>query len=680
MQKLKTKIGYLLIITAVIMSCMMSVSEVNASSEVKVNYIVSKRTVKMGEEFVLTVNLEDFYGLSSALFVCKYNEALIKPQRVNDKYYNLSPDAIFLSNDVVTNDCIDGTLRFFAITKNALSVESTKFRSLLRIKFLANSDINNTITLFEPLRTREYGCNIVLSAENLDAMNYTINYSEEIKVDWNVDKYEVDVYGKLPNFALDITVTNRHARDYTLEILQEEININKIGSQIVKARIYDNTNAHITYLAKVVEVIDKVAPVIKTSSTEVSISSNEITNNDFIYATISDNYDETPTLINRYYTFDNIECNNLAAFQNYLAHNYQGYIIYQGNDSSNNQANTLRINIEVRDEQSPSINDVEDIVVDYERIEQIKLEEQIKVTDEYDSAPKLIMRVYDEDGIIHANYLELLKETGYARVEYYGIDKSSNKSATYHTIIMVNDTVAPIITGVTAIDVTDSDALKIKTGQKQLSDNVKIVDNYPKGVSLTTKYYLEEQETSSEIFWTTLLKGTPGKVEFTAVDKAGNTSNIFLQTLTIIDTTPPSVIVKNIEENRKYFELTGIDYEVSDNISKDVTIQIYLNDKEYDYTPIKAVGKYQLKLMVADESHNESVTVINFEIIKNNIIGCADDVECYTRNYTDVIIVIGIIMVVILVIIGINIWNAYQKKHPKKTEVVLEEEKEETIV
>ena len=124
------------------------------------------------------------------------------------------------------------------------------------------------------------------------------------------------------------------------------------------------------------------------------------------------------------------------------------------------------------------------------------------------------------------------------------------------------------------------------------------------------------------------------------------------------DTTKPIINIKNIENDKKYLSINKLDYEVTDNFLNDLNIQIYLNDQLYDNTPITNPGKYVLKIVATDGNNNKSEEVVSFEIIKNNLIGCGLDSECYYDNYQKVIFVacgiLGLVIIIVIIKVLLN--------------------------
>ena len=121
---------------------------------------------------------------------------------------------------------------------------------------------------------------------------------------------------------------------------------------------------------------------------------------------------------------------------------------------------------------------------------------------------------------------------------------------------------------------------------------------------------------------------------YQAMDGAGNTSEKIPQKISVKDITPPVITLKNIENGKKYFGISKLEYMVTDNRSSKISVLVYLNDKEYQEEPIQNVGEYKLLIIAEDDAGNKTELSCNFSIIKDNLISCGDDIECYSRNYT----------------------------------------------
>ena len=71
------------------------------------------------------------------------------------------------------------------------------------------------------------------------------------------------------------------------------------------------------------------------------------------------------------------------------------------------------------------------------------------------------------------------------------------------------------------------------------------------------------------------------------------------------------VFTLNVEQDKIYKELNGIECSVTDNLSDNVEYEIYLNEKIYSGEKLNE-GKYNLLVTAKDESGNESRFECNF--------------------------------------------------------------------
>ena len=87
-----------------------------------------------------------------------------------------------------------------------------------------------------------------------------------------------------------------------------------------------------------------------------------------------------------------------------------------------------------------------------------------------------------------------------------------------------------------------------------------------------------------------------------------------------------------------------------------------MHGEEYLENVIDKIGKYELKIIVSDGFNNESVKVINFEIVDGNIFGCVDGINCQENNYATGLIIAGILVSAIVVIVLIEVFVVRKHK------------------
>ena len=137
----------------------------------------------------------------------------------------------------------------------------------------------------------------------------------------------------------------------------------------------------------------------------------------------------------------------------------------------------------------------------------------------------------------------------------------------------------------------------------------------------------------------------------------------YVQNITIIDTTPPEILIENIKNNEKYVYLENIKYNIKDNFDGEIKTEIYLNENIYNNEEINIPGEYKLFIKATDESGNISEYVMKFNIIEDNIIGCGTDAKCYYNNYSELIVIVcAILSIGVAVVVGQLIIKTNKKK------------------
>ena len=195
-----------------------------------------------------------------------------------------------------------------------------------------------------------------------------------------------------------------------------------------------------------------------------------------------------------------------------------------------------------------------------------------------------------------------------------------------------------------------------------IEKDFKISDNFNKELVMDRKYYIDNELVNIDDFLSSLLLGKEGIVEYQLIDSGNNKSSVCKQKVIIVDDTPPTIIVNNIENDGKYLKIDKIDYQVIDNFNLPVNTKIFLNGNEYLGSLIEEIGKYELKIIVSDGFGNESFKIINFEIVDENIFGCIDGINCQENNYATGLIIAGILLSAIVVIVLIEVFVVRKNK------------------
>lgn len=629
-------------------------TKVHATNETITHLIFNKTSFEIGEEIKLTINLENFSNLNETKIIIKCNNNVFIPIKKNDSYGQLLSNSIY--SKAVVNEYVNGGYIRFQLQKDDLNsgFSSGYKNNVGEFYFESRQKIDNIYNYFTSgnFEMLETGINVNLIDIYNQPINNAINYSEKIKLLWNKDKYNIEVYDEIPNFLDDIQVSNRLTSEYEIGF-NEQINNTILGSQIITITVFDYVNKDYFSMSKVIDVVDTTAPVI-TGITELNIKDNEIDKinlND--YYKIVDNYDLLPSVTIKYYNNEKVEINNYDSFVEYLKHHVNGQIIINASDESNNISSDFNINVNIIDVTPPDITILNDIEIKDVEINSFNFEKLINITDNYDLNPNIYIKIYKEDQEISEYQKEL--ETGNSLIfKYYGIDKSNNKTSEIVVKVTVKDTTSPSIFGPTSTTINDDEIY-----QYDFLKEITITDNLDHNPKIIIKYYIDNKEKLYEEWIQNLAKGYLGTIVYYGIDKSDNKTDEIKWEIIACDNTPPVIKIHNIKEGNKYLKVEKIDYEIIDNFMGNVKIMFFLNDLPYNNEPINEVGDYTLKIEATDEAGNTSEKTINFKIIENNVIGCGDDLDCYLDNYLVVVIIATILMILILtiLIIKVCIWR-----------------------
>ncbi len=618
-----------------------------------IHYIFDKQEVEKGETFTLTLVLEKYQDLSTVQFVCNINEDILSPVIKDGKYFLEPTFSLFDSSEIYENNYVieEKSLRFVGITKGGKTYEHSSLNQVFTINFRANQDIKKVEEYFYESDTNTGSRTILIDKWAKEMVGETL-YSEILKTNWDKGKYEVEVFGILPDVTKDIEVLNRVNSEYKMEIISDELDLTKIGSQVIKVKIYDYITSQISYLARSVEIIDKTAPVIEAIKEEVIIDDINIDDNSFSFFTATDNYDKNPSLNYKYYNDKNQEIVSLWEFKKYLKNNLAGKISCNAIDSSNNSSKTLTISIKINDTTAPSLKKIDDLVVVDRELSTFKLESLISAIDNYDKNPVIKWEVITSNGKKYQNYLEALNEVYDIVIEYYAVDDTGNETEKYQVQITLQDTIPPTLKNVLDVTIPDEHLSYYLQDHHLLEKDFIISDNFTKELIINTNYYYNEQIITENEFFDNLQKGLTGKITYQVIDSYGNKSETLSQTVMVLDDTSPVITIHNLKDKEKYLGPIKIDYEVVDNLKGLVNVEVLLNGNVYNGEELIDLREYTLLIVAIDEKGNKSTKEITFEIVEKNFFGCIDGFDCAENNYAvGIIIGIGIVLIVGVVVV-----------------------------
>ncbi len=605
-------------------------------SEKNIHVIYSDLSVDKNEEFLITLNFEQVELYSSIQLVFEIGEYF---EVVNDVPCELLINSYYNSDEVYVNDIENNVIRFVAFKKTNENLPT--FNNIVQITLRSKINCKDV---------REYLQNIKIGLFGVDYQTIPVNVvtSEGIKVEWLKDSYEIKLGDQLPDFSNDINISNRKDSEFIIKIITDKIDINKVGSQVVTVYVYDFTNSSCIILTKAINIVDTEKPII-SGKPEIVINDFELSKEHLYDFEVIDNYDQNPLIIISYYNRNGDEILNENDFFTYLKNNLSGVIKVTAKDFSKNESDEFVQTIKINDTTAPSIN-INNLIeiMDYE-IESFDINKYLTVFDSYDQNPiiKYFINETENPDII----LELNK-TYKVNLLIYAYDLSQNRSEEVNVEILLVDTTPPTIEKTDDLIIKDSEFSDLNL---MINNVIKTSDNFKLPLDITCEYYNVDKVIEKDTFINLLYQGIKLKVKVYALDSFLNKSNQITLDVQLIDTTSPTITVKNIEENKKYLTIPNIDYSVSDNFNNDLTVELLLDGEIYQNTPINIIGSHTLVVNAKDASGNETTKTIKFEIIKNNLIGCGLDAECYSENYQTIIYIAFSILTLAVLIFLVKI-------------------------
>ena len=654
----KLKLKRIIIVASFIIIMMTSILKYPssfASSNANLYLVFDKTTYNVGDIVNININLDQFASLSEVKLQIKIKEEYFEPVMVDNKYFYFSASSVF-TNDVI-NDYVDHTYLRLRLIKDENISEgyfSSYKNNICNLQLKVKRPIDDIYNYFTIDNYDNMGISVYLFDVKDQIINYNLYHREKIKVNWQVESYELNVYSEVPDFKKDIQILNREIGEYEY-LIEKQIDTMIIGLKTVHIGIYDKKAADYIVLSKAVSVVDKMAPII-TYPSNITIEDNLIMTIDYFdYIDVSDNYDTYLDTTIKYYDEELKEVQDLESFRTYLSSNQKGYLKFIAKDTSKNETSTEFIEINVIDTLAPLINEIDKIVINDTEVDHFDLLSNFIVSDNYDHHPEVVFDFGEYNQYAYEELKEVLKTGTNIHFSYFAIDESMNKTAVFQAVIEVIDTIKP---SVKVSDVTVDDVDYNSNDFEQL---VIISDNFKYPCRLEKKYYINDVLVNQEQFDEAMLRGQTGYIVYVGIDTFDNRSEEVRQNINVIDTIVPQIIVKNIQNGQKYIKMDKIEYEIVENFDNYELI-VLLDDKEYLGGKVE-IGKHELYIKVKDAIGHEKSLSLDFEVIEDNIIGCKGDASCYVNNYLEVVIIVSalLIFVIIMIIVRIVIKKKKQK-------------------
>lgn len=654
----KLKLKRIIIVASFIIIMMTSILKYPssfASSNANLYLVFDKTTYNVGDIVNININLDQFASLSEVKLQIKIKEEYFEPVMVDNKYFYFSASSVF-TNDVI-NDYVDHTYLRLRLIKDENISEgyfSSYKNNICNLQLKVKRPIDDIYNYFTIDNYDNMGISVYLFDVKDQIINYNLYHREKIKVNWQVESYELNVYSEVPDFKKDIQILNREIGEYEY-LIEKQIDTMIIGLKTVHIGIYDKKAADYIVLSKAVSVVDKMAPII-TYPSNITIEDNLIMTIDYFdYIDVSDNYDTYLDTTIKYYDEELKEVQDLESFRTYLSSNQKGYLKFIAKDTSKNETSTEFIEINVIDTLAPLINEIDKLVINDTEVDHFDLLSNFIVSDNYDHHPEVVFDFGEYNQYAYEELKEVLKTGTNIHFSYFAIDESMNKTAVFQAVIEVIDTIKP---SVKVSDVTVDDVDYNSNDFEQL---VIISDNFKYPCRLEKKYYINDVLVNQEQFDEAMLRGQKGYIVYVGIDTFDNRSEEVRQNINVIDTIVPQIIVKNIQNGQKYIKMDKIEYEIVENFDNYELI-VLLDDKEYLGGKVE-IGKHELYIKVKDAIGHERSLSLDFEVIEDNIICCKGDASCYVNNYLEVVIIVSALLIfaIIMIIVRIVIKKKKQK-------------------
>lgn len=575
-----------------------------------VQYIYNQNEFTTNEEVILIINLTNTIKVSEIDLRIKIDHNILQPIIENNRYFTFTALSIFENEDIInsyTDDILwlklikthDIKNDYVITTKNNVGI--IKFTTLSKIKNIEDylNDETIKIDIFDSLRNK---------------ISITSNYSEKITYNWTLNSNSIMVNSKNLNLNDYLTITNRLPTEYKLTI-NDNINYQKIGLYEIKISIYDLINQDIINEIIRINIVDTLPPEITSKPVQEIIEIKDTNLKDLKLNSLFnyiDNYDQYVNILYEYYTIENEQLLSYEQFINYLTTNQMTKFKVYAADSSGNTSEKLEYIIKIKDTTPPIITTDEKIEIMVGT--KFNLNDYITINDNYDPDPSFTTTYYYEDQTECFDIENAIKTGKNLIIKIIGFDKENNFSKEKIVKLNVIDNVSPEII-ITSNELEDKfiknfDYLNHFEFNDNVSQNLKItfifgtdqVDNIKNNNEINKKF----QELLS--------KNLQINFAIQVKDETGNATLIENATFTIIDTTAPDIIIKNIENKKTYNDISQIDYEIIDQYSKEIKVDVTINNEPYNGYLTLNDGLNYLSITATDEFNNSKTINLEFSI------------------------------------------------------------------
>lgn len=242
----KLKLKRIIIVASFIIIMMTSILKYPssfASSNANLYLVFDKTTYNVGDIVNININLDQFASLSEVKLQIKIKEEYFEPVMVDNKYFYFSASSVF-TNDVI-NDYVDHTYLRLRLIKDENISEgyfSSYKNNICNLQLKVKRPIDDIYNYFTIDNYDNMGISVYLFDVKDQIINYNLYHREKIKVNWQVESYELNVYSEVPDFKKDIQILNREIGEYEY-LIEKQIDTMIIGLKTVHIGIYDKKAA-----------------------------------------------------------------------------------------------------------------------------------------------------------------------------------------------------------------------------------------------------------------------------------------------------------------------------------------------------------------------------------------------------------------------------------------------------
>lgn len=624
---------------------------ISSSSNGKIQYIYNQKEFLSGEEVVLTINLTNVLKVSEIDLRIKVDNTALEPVNINDRYFSFTALSIFEKEDLINN-----------YTDNILWLKLTKTHNI-NDDYIVNNKNNIGIVKFTAIKKitniEDYLNDDKIMISLFDASRNQIsvssNYSEKINYNWSFSNNSIIVNSENLSLYDYFSVTNRLASEYSITI-SDNINYKKIGVYEIKIYIFDLINEEIINETMRISVVDVDSPVVKVKPNNeiIEINDSELKKlNLSSYFEFSDNYDKNVSLMYEYYDINDEKILSFEQFINYLLKTPSAKFKVWAVDSSGNSSEKLAYTIKVNDTTAPVITTVDEIEITVS--DDLNIEDYISIVDNYDSNPFYSATYFYQNGTECFDVENAIISGKSLLIKIIAFDNSGNSSKEKNINLKVIDNIRPEII-IKSLEVEDHFVKNFN-----YLNHFEFKDNVSNNLTITFLFGSENQVNNlisddeiNNMFRLLLTENLEVPFSLQVKDEAGNAVLLENSAFHVLDLTAPEIIIKNIKNGKTYNEINSIDYEVKDNYSKNIDLEIIVNDVLYNgYLELKE-GSNVLKIKATDEFDNTNELTIEFNIkekLEDQNSEIINKTHLKDNIKTETIFLIGIMIISLVIVI-----------------------------